>query len=89
VVPATERQIDSILNQSYPLQTVPRADFDKNVNRALLEYSRSDSFLDIITVTLFDDERIDPLCLQQLRENQSSWPCANDSYLHMHVAPTK
>ena len=81
VTAAFEAQLDPIVDQALGLHALAHAHLRKQVDRSLLQHAGADTLLDILTTAIFDYDGVNSLQMQEVREDQTGWPGADDSDL--------
>src|SRR3954464_13317862 len=78
---ATETQLDAVVHQAFPPNPLAHACSVKQVHRALLQNTRADSLLDVLSRLALNHDRVDSPQVQQLRKNQTRRTRSDDSNL--------
>ena len=56
-----ESQSDAVMGETFALEALADARFDKQIDCALFEEARADTFFDVFPAARFEDDRFDPL----------------------------
>ena len=56
------------------------------INGALLQHAGANALFDIVAAAIFEDDGIDALEVEKMRQNQTGGSCADDSDLRAHIA---
>jgi hypothetical protein len=78
MAPPVEAQVDAVVDQALARQSIAETGFDEQIDRALLEDTRADPMLDVLPAASFNNDRFDPLEVQEMRQQQSGGPGADD-----------
>src|SRR3954471_20690257 len=81
---AAKAQMDAVVRHALALHSLADAAVDQQVARPLLDQTSADAALDIRTTAAFEDDRFDPVQVQEMRQHQSGGPSADDSDLRAH-----
>ncbi len=75
---ARKLQLDAVVDQPFAPQPLADADLVQQVDRALLEDAGADPLLDVLAAPVLEDDRVDALEVQQMREHQPGGTGADD-----------
>ena len=84
---AVEAELDAVMDETLALQALADARLDEQVDRALLEHARADALLDVVAAAALEDDRLDALAVEQVREHQPCGPGPDDADLRAHQPP--
>jgi hypothetical protein len=82
---AAESQVYSAMNEAFAPQTISRADFAEQIDRALLEYTGANTLLAILPAARFQDDGLDAVEVKELGKDKAGGPGADDSNLCAHL----
>jgi hypothetical protein len=86
VVPlAAELEVDAPVDDPVGVHPRAHAGVPQQVGGALLEHAGADALLDVLAAAALEDDRLDPLAGEQLRERQAGGPGADDADLRAHL----
>ena len=74
-------EIQAVVTQPALLHSRTHAHRHEQIDRALFEDASAHPIDDVITAAVLDDDRIDAVAVQQLREHQPCRTCADDADL--------
>ena len=83
---AVEAQLDAAVDERLAVQTVAEAGVGEQLDRALLEDARADAVLDVLAAAVLEHDRLDPLEVEEVREQQAGRPGPHDSDLCPHLS---
>jgi hypothetical protein len=69
------------MDQPFPLHSLANAHFYQKVNSALLQDAGSHPLLAALPTTGFDDDRVNALSVQEMRENEPRRSRSNNPHL--------
>ena len=75
---AVEAQLDAVMEHAFPLHAVADAAVDQQIGRSLLEDSGANALFDIVPASALEDDRLDALAIQQVRQHQAGRSGADD-----------
>jgi len=75
---AVELQLDAVVDDPLPLQSLADARLDEQVGGALLEDAGADSMFDVLAAAVLEHNRVDPSELEQARQRQARRAGADD-----------
>src|SRR5262249_12651037 len=84
MAPAVNAQLHAPVQQSFALHAAADLGGLKQLDRTLLGHAGADARLAIGAVVALEDDRVDAVERQQLREQQPRRPCADDANLGAH-----
>jgi hypothetical protein len=82
---AIETEMDAVVGQPLALHALADAGVDQQIARPLLDQAGADAALDIVAVAVLDDDGLDALEMQKVREHEAGGPGADDPNLCTHV----
>ena len=74
----SEAQLDPMMNQAFAILPLPDTHLREQVNRSLFQHARPDALLGILAAAIFDDDGVDPLQIQKVREHETGGSRANN-----------
>ena len=86
VVPAAA-QIDPVVLQPLPRQSLARPEIVDEVDGVLLEQTGTRALLDVLATAVLQDHALDSLALEQEAERQPGRPGADDPHLGARHRP--
>jgi hypothetical protein len=75
---APEAQFDPIVDQAFGLHALADAHFCEQVNRSLLQHTGANAFLHILTAATLDNDGVNPLQIQEVREHETGGSRTNN-----------
>jgi hypothetical protein len=72
------------MDHPFPLQALPDAGIDEELDRPVLEHAGADPLLDVLATTVLEDHGGDPRKMKQVAEQEAGRPGADDSDLGSH-----
>ena len=82
---AFEAQLDAVVDQSLAQQAFARASLDQQIDRALLEDTRTHALFDVVASARFEDNGLDASACQQMSQHEASGASADDPDLRAHT----
>ncbi len=82
-----EAQIYAVVDEAFALEACADAGFFQQIHGALLEDTGAHAFLHVLAAAIFEDDRLDAVKVQQMRENQAGGPGSDDANLRAHSGP--
>src|SRR5262245_13651161 len=83
---ATEAEMNAVVREAFALHALADAGVDQEIARPLLDQAGADAALDIITAAVLDDDRVDALAMEEMREHQARGPGTDYTDLCTHIA---
>ena len=65
-----ELQLDAVVDEPFSLEPLPHADLRQQVDGALLEHPGADALLDVLAASVLEDDRVDGLEMEKVRQNE-------------------
>src|SRR5947199_6098163 len=78
---AGEAQLDAVMKRALPQHPLAHAGFDQQIDRVLLEHAGAQRRFDVGAAARFEHDRFDAGKMQEMREQQSGGPRADDGDL--------
>jgi hypothetical protein len=79
-----EAQLDAAVHQTFALQPAADAGLSEQIHGPLFENAGPDALLRVFAAAALEDDRVNSLQMEQVRERQSGGTCADDSDLGSH-----
>ena len=86
---AVELQLDAPVDDPLALHTHADAGVAEEVGGALLQHPRANAMLDVLAAPVLEDDRVDALEVEQVRERQAGRAGADDPDLRAHQSPVR
>jgi hypothetical protein len=83
VAPAGELQLDPLVDEPFATQAIAYAHLGEQVDRPLLEHAGADSLLDVLAAPVLEDDGIDALEVQEVRQHESGGTGTDDPDLRL------
>ena len=84
VTAAVEAQFDPVVDGPLPLHPLTDADLLQQLGGAVLEHTCPDRRLQVFAAATLEHDGVDPLQVQQVREQEPCRPAPDDPYLRTH-----
>ena len=81
---AVEAEIVPVVEHGLARHPLADPGLGEHVARPLLDQAGADALLDIVAAAVLDDDRVDPLQMQEMRQHQPGWARTDDSDLCPH-----
>ena len=79
-----ETQLDAVMDDALAVSRSADADLRQQIDGSLLEHAGPDALLDVLAAARLEDDGVDALQVQQVREHETRRPGADDRYLRAH-----
>jgi len=76
--PSAEAQLNSVMDQAFPLHPLADASFNQQIDGALLEQAGADSLFDVLPAARLEYDGLDALKVEQMREHQPCGSCTDN-----------
>jgi hypothetical protein len=86
VAAAGKLQLDSMMHQALLHHSLANTGLIQEIDRTLLKYAGTHTFFDIASAASFEDDGFNVLKLQQVGEQQPSWPGTDNAHLCSHCS---
>src|SRR5262249_12775785 len=81
-----ETQRQAFVNESFPMQAGGEAELGHEVDRALFEQAGTDALDDVAAASVLQDDGLDAVATQEMRQQQPGRAGADNSHLGAHRA---
>ncbi len=78
---AAEAKLDAMVQESFAGEAFADARALEELDRRMLEHARAHAMLDVVAAAVLDDDRVNALEMQQMREQEPRGPRADDADL--------
>src|SRR4051794_1714267 len=83
---AVEAQLDALVDEALAVQAIAEAGLREQLDRALLEHAGADAVLDVLAAAVLEDDGVDPLEVEEVREQEPGGARAHDSDHCSHLS---
>ena len=83
---AAEGKIDAVVEHAFALHARAGAGLDQEVARPLFDQAGADAAFDVIAASVFQDDALHALEVEEMRQHQPGGPGADDTDLRAHLA---
>ena len=81
---AAEAQLDAVMLETFADETLAHARAFEELHGTMFEHAGAHAMLDVVAASCLDDDRLDALEMQQMREQQSCRSGTDDAHLRAH-----
>jgi hypothetical protein len=81
---SVEADFDAVMNQSFALHAISNVHLRQQVDRTLLQHTGADSLFTVLPASGVNDDGVDALQMEQLRQHKSCGPGSHNPNLRAH-----
>src|SRR5262249_29388957 len=85
---AVHAELDTVVEHGLALEPLADAGPDQEIGRPMLDQAGADAAFDIVAAAVFEDDALDPVEMQEMRQHQPRRPRADDADLGAHRQPS-